>query len=393
MRIAIVSNPCHRQGDMIEFLLLRAVHAFQKIEPADLLIVEGELGDADDGFLDALFKSIERRQLPLTPIWLARNGNPNLPEAPERINVNGIEESPASLVERIRVAVGSFPEFRKAPFEVTLAELAADGSVRARRIPMAVEKVPGVTDFHVHTRLAYCSENMNIPQALEMAKLSNIEQLAFVEHSGQLYFSGDDYWSGRYVWRTRGTAEGCPEFRRIDQYEEMIREGEAHAKFLHGFELDVDRNGSVALSRRDYHLAQVRLGACHHMAEKYDPHIVARQFMFCTEALLNFGVHVLAHPFRIFPWSGQAKPTELYEPVAELLRCSGTAVEMNFHQNDPEPEFFELCLKKGVKIALSSDSHNLYEVGFFLPHFRMLAELDVMGRLDEVLYQFSEHKE
>ncbi|MBS5533181.1 hypothetical protein KH017_20530, partial [bacterium] len=85
-----------------------------------------------------------------------------------------------------------------------------------------------------------------------------------------------------------------------------------------------------------------------------------------------------------------AKPKELYEPVAELLRRYGVAAEVNFHQNDPEPEFFEICLKKGVKIALGSDSHNLYEVGFFLPHFRFLAELGVAGRLDEVLYHFPE---
>ena len=62
------------------------------------------------------------------------------------------------------------------------------------------------------------------------------------------------------------------------------------------------------------------------MAEKYDAHIASRQFLFCTEALLKYGVHILAHPFRIFPWSGMAKPKELYEPVAELLRRCGVAV-------------------------------------------------------------------
>lgn len=393
MKIAIVSNPCHRQGDMIEFLLLRAVHAFHQFEPADLLIVEGELGEADEGFLSALFQSIDRRKLPRGPVWLARNASPLLPELPERISVNGAEETPAALVERIRAAAGGFPAFHRPPFEATVAELDASGAIRTRTVPMAVEKVPGVTDFHVHTRLAYCSENMDIPRALEMAKLSNIETVAFIEHSGHLYFAAEDYWPGRYVWRVRGTAPECQVVRRMPEYEAMIREGEKAGKFLHGFELDVDRNGDVILDEEDRRLAQVRLGAVHHLAEKYDPHIAARQFLFCTEALLRYGVHVLAHPFRIFPWSKLAKPKELYEPVAEMLRRSGTAAEINFHQNSPEPEFFELCLKKGVKIALGSDAHNLYEVGFFLPHFRLLDQLGVMGRLDEVLYRFPETPE
>jgi len=394
MKVAVVSNPRHRRGDLIEFLLLRALHVFNEVEPVDLLIVEGELGEADDGFLSALFLSAERRKLRLLPVWLARNASPLLPEAPQRIAINGVEESPAALLGRIRAAAGgALPEFCRSPFETTVAEIAADGTIRTSTVPMTVEPVPGLTDFHVHTRLAYCSENMDIPKALEIAKLSNVETVAFVEHSGHLYFSKEDYWAGRYVWRTRNTASGCAVCDRMGGYEETIREEAKAGKFLHGFELDVDRNGEIILDEVDRRLAQVRLGAVHHLAEKCDHHIANRQFMLCTESLLDYGVHILAHPFRIFAWAGLSKPKELYEPVAELLRRSGTAAEINFHCNSPEPEFFELCLEKGVKLALGSDSHNLYEVGFFLPHFRFLAELGVTGRLDEVLYRFPQPPE
>jgi len=389
MKVAVISNPRHRRGDRIEFLLLRALHAFNEVEPVDLLIVEGELGEADAGFLSAFFASAKRRKRPLLPVWLARNASPLLPEAPERVAFNGVDESPAALVGRIRAAAGgTLPDFCDSPFKTTVAEIAADGTIRTSTVPMAVEPVPGLTDFHIHTRLAYCSENMDIPSALEMAKLSNVGTVAFVEHSGHLYFSEEDYRAGRYVWRTRDAASGCAVVNRMAEYEETVREGAKAGKFLHGFELDVDRNGEVILEDRDRRLAQVRIGAVHHLAEKYDRHIANRQFLLCTEALLNYGVHILAHPFRIFAWAGLPKPKELYEPVAELLRWSGTAAEINFHCNSPEPEFFDLCLKKGVKLALGSDSHNLYEVGFFLPHFRLLAELGVTGRLDEVLYRF-----
>lgn len=81
MKVAIVSNPRHRAGDMIEYLLLRAVHTFNKFVPADLLIVEGELGEPEEGFLKDLFLSVERRRLPLAPLWLVRQEGAALPEA------------------------------------------------------------------------------------------------------------------------------------------------------------------------------------------------------------------------------------------------------------------------------------------------------------------------
>ena len=93
MKVAIVSNPRHRAGDMIEYLLLRAVHAFNKFVPADLLIVEGELGEPEEGFLKDLFLSVERRRLPLAPLWLVRQEGAALPEAPEQVDVNGVPES------------------------------------------------------------------------------------------------------------------------------------------------------------------------------------------------------------------------------------------------------------------------------------------------------------
>lgn len=390
MKVAIVSNPCHRAGDLIEFLLLRAVHAFDRFVPVDLLLVEGELGEAEEGFLSELFRSVKHRGIKLPIVWPAQTGGTELPKPPERLVLNGREESPAGLLERIRQAAGGFPEFSVSPFEATVAELGADGSIRTERCAMAVPEFPCVGDYHVHTRAAYCSENMDIAKALEMARLSNVGNVAFTEHSGQLYFCPDDYWSGRYVWRTRGTEAGCRVFPRMAEYEQILNEGAAAGSFRHGFELDVDRNGDVALDFADRNLAQVRLGAVHHLTERFDPHVAARQFLFCTESLLRYGVHILAHPFRIFAWSGLPKMPELYEPVAELLKQYGAAAEINFHQNEPELEFFDLCLKKGVKLSLGSDSHNLYEVGFFLPHFRFLDELGVTGRLDEVLFQFNE---
>ena len=62
----------------------------------------------------------------------------------------------------------------------------------------------------------------------------------------------------------------------------------------------------------------------------------------------------------------------LYPLIADLLADSGVAAEINFHTNQPEPEFFRLCLERGVRLSLGSDSHELSEFGEFWPHLRVL---------------------
>ncbi len=390
MKVAVIHNLRHRSGDLRELFLLRAIRVFDRFVPVQLVLVSGELtvgnGAAEPDFLETLRASEKRFERKVPVLYLARPASVELPELPAEIETDRGRETPAALLERIRNAAGELPGFGEPPFNALVAELAADGSVRVECCPMVEPKVPGLIDFHVHTRVAYCSENMDVRKALEMARLSNLEALSFSEHSGQLYFSPELYWPGRGVWRDRAES-GIPS--RVPQLVGAWREGEGHGRFLRGFEIDVDGNGDALLEDSDRRLAQVRLGAVHHLSRKDDREAVKREFLFRTESLLRYGVQILAHPFRVFPFGlRQPVPEELFEPVAELLKRYGVAAEINFHHNNPEPEFFSLCVKKGVKLSFGSDSHNLYEVGFFLPHFRFLRELGVAGRLDEVLYRF-----
>ncbi len=380
MKIGLISNPRHRAGDRMEFLLLRAAHWLTRFEPADLLLVTGELtaenAAPEPGFLDAFYASLARRKSELPVIF---------PGSETPVTVCGEVLSPAALTGRIREAAGAVPDFEAFPFEYLVAEF--DGGALPhveRRALVEPELAAQVTDFHIHTSAAYCSENMRVDRALEMAKLSGLGGVSFAEHSGQLYFESDDYWNGRSVWRTRGTPEGCRAIDRSDEYRAELR---TPGCYRHGFELDVDRNGDVLLSEKERPLAEVRLGAVHFLVNRSDPREASREFLFYTESLLKYGVDILAHPFRIFAWAGLEKPAELFAPVADLLAHYGVAAEVNFHQNQPEHEFFDLCLRKGVKLSLGSDSHNLYEVGFFLPHFRFLRELGVAGKLDEVIFR------
>ena len=59
------------------------------------------------------------------------------------------------------------------------------------------------TDFHLHTSLAYCSENMDVKKAVGLAHISGVKHVNFAEHSGQLYCSADSYWNNRFRWQNR----------------------------------------------------------------------------------------------------------------------------------------------------------------------------------------------
>ena len=62
------------------------------------------------------------------------------------------------------------------------------------------------------------------------------------------------------------------------------------------------------------------------------------------------------------------------------------AAELNFHSNEPPPDFVRMCLEAGVRLALGSDAHNLYEVGEFAPHLALLRECGYDGDLGAVLW-------
>ena len=73
MKIGLISNPRLRAGDRMEFLLLRAAHWLTRFEPADLLLVTGELtaenAAPEPGFLDAFYASLARRKSELPVIF------------------------------------------------------------------------------------------------------------------------------------------------------------------------------------------------------------------------------------------------------------------------------------------------------------------------------------
>lgn len=243
-------------------------------------------------------------------------------------------------------------------------------------VRLGIPEIPGLTDFHLHTRLAYCSENMDVAAAAELEHLSGVTFVNFAEHSGQLYCSADTYWNNRFLWRTRRKEE-----ERTERYFSLIRE-EALPNCMFGAELDVDADGVVSDVPG---LTGFRVGAIHFLGDDLNYEEKKRDFLHRLDGLLAARIDVLAHPFRVFLKGGLPMPEDLFEPVAERLVRAHVAAEINFHTNRPQPEFVELVLKKGGRISFGTDAHHLYEAGYFTPHYEFCKSLGIAGQLDALL--------
>ena len=109
------------------------------------------------------------------------------------------------------------------------------------------------------------------------------------------------------------------------------------------------------------------------------------EFMYLCNSMIKSGIDILAHPFRIFRRSNLAVPPHLFAPLVALLKENNVAAEINFHTNEPPLEFVKLCLESGVKLTFGSDSHNLYEVGEFYPHLKLLEAAGFNGSFEDIL--------
>jgi histidinol phosphatase-like PHP family hydrolase/calcineurin-like phosphoesterase family protein len=269
------------------------------------------------------------------------------------------------------------------PFSYYVIELDDSGHVETRRENLAWTGKTPLYDLHVHTQFAYCNENMTLQKALELSKALNLAGIGFNEHTAHLYFSRQDY--GRGVPYTQGISAAKPEDCRVEAYMEQIAMVNSPVCYC-GFELDFDDTGLPIVQSSLLDNAELQCGALHRSLLGKTQSEAEERFLWLSRQIIESGVDFLAHPFRAFRRSGFAAPVELYEPLADLLKQNGVAAEVNFHTNDPDPEFFRLCLERGVKIVFGSDSHNLYEVGEFYGFMNLMRQLGTENMLEEIMF-------
>ncbi len=279
-------------------------------------------------------------------------------------------------LERDGITYLCCPALCEAPF--TFLEVSLEnGKMETVRHELRLPEALGLVDCHTHTQFAYCSENMDMEKAARLAPEFGLKGLALTEHTSQLYFSREDCNRGTYA---QGMAGAKTEDNRMpDYWRQAARAAAAHPRLRVGLEVDADGAGGLVLSPRDRDQAALLIGAIHALPltdiQTRDAAEIAGCFLSLQKKLVRTGIGILAHPLRIFRRRGVATPPAVLAPTVKMLRENGVAAEINFHTNEPDPEFFKQCLAAGVKLALGSDAHNLYEIGEFAPHLQFLEEL------------------
>lgn len=241
-------------------------------------------------------------------------------------------------------------------------------------------------DIHVHTSYSYCADSDMQPQIIiDKARDMELSKLVLMDHSAQLYVSNDDYWSGRFIDAPelieKSREQGLDRMRNYRKDIKKFRTDNVRS----GLEVEVDCNGGLTLAKEDREGWDLILGAVHFLPSKYKIGSLSG-FMWANEGLIDKGIDVLAHPFRYFLRNKLLPPKDIYRDLAKLLARAKVAAEINFHTNEPDPEFFEICIEEGVKIAFGSDAHELYEVGDFKRNVELLESICGSGNIKDFLY-------
>ena len=276
------------------------------------------------------------------------------------------------------------PALCKPPMCYALVTLAGrEVSVEQRQLQLPAS--PPLIDTHVHTEYAYCRQTVAAAGAIDRARAIGLAGLCFVEHAPQLYCSPDDFWAAKHIFRPRVWRKA--RHSRMEMFRNDILPRRSDFVRI-GLEVELDCDGKLTLRDEDRDWADLLVGAVHWLAgdtSKLSDAEFAGLYMKTIEGMIEGGIDVLAHPFRIF--RDRPAPEDIYVPLAEMLAGAGVAAEINFHINRPDPAFFAECVARGVKITLGSDSHMISEVGALGPHLDMLRRIAGDRDLPDLLYQ------
>ena len=244
-------------------------------------------------------------------------------------------------------------------------------------------------DWHVHTVLSYCHEGeLTVENLVALAKERGLAGFAITDHTSHLYFPSPEAWHYKYLvdtslWEAK-REEGD---RRVTAYIANLRR--FHDKgVLAGVEVEPTLKGELILSPRFLAEFDVILAGVHGLPglEKADEKEFVRGFLDCTLGLLKQPIDILTHPTRIFRRAKRPVPRETYDPITRAAAERGVAIEINNHiQLDPDGEFLKMAVDRGVKIAMSTDTHRIDELGLFDYHKRLLKEIGLSDeRIREV---------
>ncbi|HPP12684.1 MAG TPA: metallophosphoesterase [bacterium] len=263
------------------------------------------------------------------------------------------------------------PALCEAPFPYLLVEVGERIEVKQETL-VASQALP---DVHCHTEFAYCATTVKGELAVDRSRLFNCSRLVLTEHSTQLYVTPEEF-SQAIFMKKPGLIEKSREGKtdRMPNFLTAMKRWRSDSVLL-GAEVELDCDRKITLLPEDRKNFDLLLGAVHWLPEEAVSEggkRLEQTFLSACEILCTSGIAVLAHPFRIFRRYKLPVPTHLFSVLARLLKETGVAAEINFHTNQPDPEFFRICLEKGVKLATGTDAHCLEEAGDLQRHLDFL---------------------
>jgi len=307
-------------------------------------------------------------------------------EAGVSLSVSGHHHKGVEDIREDNLLFVNAPGLCEAPFYYMTIELDTQGKAESRRHSLAMPKRLQLVDTHMHTQMAYCSENMDVEKMVGFASDFGLAGICITEHSGQLYFNREAYWKKHCLREGMDSAQ--TEDNRMAEYR-ALKETFAADNVVFGLEADCDYKGNLLIAPEDHKHFTYIVGALHGLPrvlkEPEQAHLVYDDFLFMTEKTLQQNVVSLAHPFRVFRRSHLPIPEKLFLPVAKLLKQYDVACELNFHTNLPPVPFVKICLDMGLKFTFASDSHNLSELGDFAYHIDVLQQAGFDGDLRDIL--------
>lgn len=283
------------------------------------------------------------------------------------------------------------PALCEQPFKFSIIRLNGT-QIEIEELSLALQ-LPNIVDVHCHTEHAYCATTADTASCVALSQSLGVSTLFVTEHAFQLYFEKNKAMGFKWqsdphlvedVWAT-------PERGRMAAFQRFAQK--IRSPFVKtGLELDLFDNGKLLIAPEDQAFDwDILIGAIHFVQDfipgTTDQKEAERLFMRDVERITDHDIDVLAHPFRFFKRNRLQTPTHLYPEVSQILADSGVALEVNFHTHLPDPELIRLCVEKGVKIALASDTHELAEAGEFWPHVNVLRQAGVTPKMfGELLY-------
>ncbi|MFP3902959.1 MAG: PHP domain-containing protein [Armatimonadota bacterium] len=243
-------------------------------------------------------------------------------------------------------------------------------------------------DIHCHTERSACAEDVTLDWYVQFARQNPDAVFAITDHSAQMFYPDDNPW-GFWSDDAREIFEECRESgrRRIAQYITDIRAAQTGGMLV-GIELDMFLDGTPVLDENQLEKFDVLLGAVHTYPgvrnEAPASEVIAdyREFV---HRLMGWGIHVLAHPFRILTDSGYVVSDDLIAWVVQMAAEHDVALEINSHKElmDADVRMATMAVEAGVVLAAGTDSHRLSEFGDFSYHSEIA---QAVGQTPQSLY-------